>query len=72
MARQQAERLARLRQGRDNAQVKASLTRLEEVARTNENTIPITLECVENNCTLGEICQVFRNVFGEQQEELGF
>ena len=72
VARQQAQRLARLRQARDNAQVKVSLARLEEVARTDENTIPVTLECVENYATLGEICQVFRDVFGEQQGELAF
>ncbi len=72
VARQQAERLARLRASRDNAQVKTSLARLEEVARTGENTIPATLECVENYCTLGEICQVFRSAFGEQQGELAF
>ena len=72
VARQQSERLARLRQGRNNAQVEASLGRLEEVARTDENSVPATLECVENYCTLGEICQVFRDVFGEQQGELAF
>ena len=72
VARQQAERLARLRQSRDNAQVKASLARLEEVARSAGNTVPVTLECIENYCTLGEICQVFRQVFGEQQGELAF
>ena len=72
VARQQAERLAHLRQSRDNAQVKASLARLEEVARSADNTVPVTLECIENYCTLGEICQVFRQVFGEQQGELAF
>ena len=72
VARQQAERLAHLRQARDNAQVKASLARLEEVARSADNTVPVTLECIENYCTLGEICQVFRQVFGEQQGELAF
>ena len=72
VARQQSDRLARLKHDRDNAQVKASLARLEEVARTNENTVPATLECVENYCTLGEICQVFRDVFGEQRGELAF
>ena len=72
VARQQGEQLAKLRQGRDNQQVKASLARLEEVARSSDNTVPVTLECVENYCTLGEICQVFRNVFGEQQGELAF
>ncbi len=72
VGRQQAERLARLRASRDQAQVKTCLDRLEEVARTDENTIPATLECVENYCTLGEICQVFRTAFGEQQGELAF
>ena len=72
VARQQAEGLSRLRKSRDNIQVKASLARLDEVARTQDNTIPATLECIENYCTLGEICQVFRTVFGEQQGELAF
>ena len=72
VARQQSDRLARLKHDRDNAQVKASLARLEEAARTNDNTVPTTLECVENYCTLGEICQVFRDVFGEQRGELAF
>ena len=72
VARQQAEGLSRLRKTRNNSQVKASLARLEEAARSVDNTIPPTLECVENYCTLGEICQVFRNVFGEQQGELAF
>ena len=73
VAQQQAQRLQRLRRARDNAAVRASLARLEEVARsTDDNTLPPTLECVENYCTLGEICQVFRQVFGEQQGELAF
>ena len=72
VARQQAASLARLRQGRDNTKASTSLARLDEVARTDENTIPATLECVEAYCTLGEICEVFRNVFGEQQGELAF
>ena len=72
VARQQAERLADLRKTRDVNRAKNSLGRLEDVARSTENTVPVTLECVENYCTLGEICQVFRDVFGEQQGELAF
>ena len=72
VARQQLKGLESLRQKRDNGRVKASLTRLEDVARSTENTIPATLECVENYCTLGEISRVFREVFGEQQGELAF
>jgi methylmalonyl-CoA mutase, N-terminal domain len=71
-ARHQIARLQRLRQERDNAGVQAALARLEEVARSDDNTVPAILECVESYCTLGEICQVFRNVFGEQREMAAF
>ncbi len=66
-ARTQVERLDRLRKKRDNAAVKTGLERLEQVAQTDENTVPAILECVESYCTLGEISQVFRDVFGEQE-----
>ena len=71
-ALQQTQRLQRLREERDGAQVKAALARLDEVARGTGNTVPVILECVESYCTLGEICQVFRDVFGEQQEIVAF
>ena len=70
-AQGQISRLARVRRERDSAAVQAALARLEEVARSDDNTVPVILECVEANCTLGEICQVFRGVFGEQQEIAG-
>ncbi len=72
LTRHQIERLQQLRQGRDNVAVKKSLARLEEVARCDENTVPMILECVESYCTLGEICDVFRGVFGEQGEFITF
>jgi methylmalonyl-CoA mutase N-terminal domain/subunit len=52
--------------------VAAALARLEEVARSTDNTVPAILECVESYCTLGEVCQVFRSVFGEQREMVAF
>ena len=70
-ARQQTERLKRVREERDGAAVGASLFRLEEVARSGENTVEAILECVQDYCTLGEICDVFRRVFGEQREMAG-
>ena len=72
VAQQQTQRLNHLRQTRDNAAVQKSLNNLAEAARSPDNTIPATLECVENYCTLGEICQVFRAIFGEQQGEIAF
>ncbi len=71
-ARQQIARLTRLRSERDGARVSAALSRLEAVARGEDNTVPTVLECVEIYCTLGEICEVFRGVFGEQREAVGF
>ena len=66
--RMQIDGLRRLRRERDDGAVKRSLSRLEEVARSDENTVPAILECVESYCTLGEISDVFRGVFGEQRE----
>ncbi|MEO2141324.1 MAG: methylmalonyl-CoA mutase family protein [bacterium] len=71
-AKTQIGRLEKLRNGRDDGKVKASLERLEQVAKTNDNTVPAILECVESYCTLGEISQVFRGVFGEQDGSLSF
>ena len=71
-ARTQIERLEKLREERDDSKVKAALERLEQVAQTEENTVPAILGCVESYCTLGEICQVFRSVFGEQDGALAF
>ncbi|MCH8281789.1 MAG: methylmalonyl-CoA mutase family protein [Chloroflexi bacterium] len=67
-AQHQIQRLKRLRKERDDVQVKAALARLSDVAKDTVNTVPAILECVESYCTLGEICQVFRDVFGEQEE----
>ena len=43
----QIERLRQLRQDRDNAVVQKSLANLAEVARSDDNTVPVILECVE-------------------------
>ena len=71
-AEAQVQRLEKLRNDRDDNKVKAALERLERVAQTEENTVPSILECVENYCTLGEISQVFRECFGEQEGSLNF
>ncbi len=67
-AQRQVERLAGVKAERDSAVAEASLRRLEDVARGNENTMPVLLECVEAYATLGEICDVLRGVFGEHGE----
>ena len=65
---EQIKRLHSVRKKRDNKDVQAALQRLKEVARTDENTVPVIMECVEAYSTLGEICSVLSDVFGQHQE----
>ncbi|PKB79102.1 MAG: methylmalonyl-CoA mutase [SAR202 cluster bacterium Io17-Chloro-G9] len=71
-AQDQISRLQALRVRRDGGAVRTALSRLDQVARSEDNTVPAILECVESYCTLGEICQVFRNVFGQQEGVTAF
>ncbi len=66
----QKNKLAELKKGRDNAKASQTLKRLEDVARSKDNTMPAFLECVEAYATLGEMCDVLREVFNTQKEFL--
>jgi len=70
--RKQMERLAQIKRERDNAKVEQTLKRLGDVARSNENTMPAFLECVEAYATVGEISDTLRKVFGTQKGFLFF
>jgi methylmalonyl-CoA mutase, N-terminal domain len=59
------QKLADLRAKRDNERVSALRTQLEKTAKSDENLMPIIIECVENEVTLGEVCHSLRAVFGE-------
>jgi methylmalonyl-CoA mutase N-terminal domain/subunit len=65
----QCQKLSELKNRRDQAKVQESLTRLEAAARGTDNVMPAILEAVRNYTTLGEVCGVLRNVFGEYQPE---
>jgi methylmalonyl-CoA mutase N-terminal domain/subunit len=64
---QQKARLAELRARRDAEKVSALLARLDSAASGTENMLPLFIECVENDITLGEICHVLRGTWGEYQ-----
>ena len=66
--RKQVERLERLKQGRDNQEVNEVLSRVQDVARSNENVMPVLIEAVKAYATVGEISDALRNVFGEYRE----
>ena len=66
--RRQLERLAQLRATRDRAAVQRALDALSRVTEAGGNTMPAIVEAVEARVTLGEICDVFRAVYGEYRE----
>ncbi|MHC1585216.1 MAG: acyl-CoA mutase large subunit family protein [Candidatus Syntropharchaeia archaeon] len=61
----QEERLKKLRKERDKSKVERALKKVEKTAEGDENIVPVIIEAVRSYATLGEICDVLRNVFGE-------
>jgi methylmalonyl-CoA mutase, N-terminal domain len=64
------QRLADLRASRDNAKVAELRGRLDSAARGSENLLPLMVEAVENDVTLGEICHTLRAVYGEYRPDV--
>lgn len=65
----QSQQLSALRADRDSERVSALRAQLEEAARGSDNLLPLFIECVESDVTLGEICDSLRGVFGEYHPE---
>lgn len=61
----QSEKLAVLRKQRDHAKCDQLLQLLSDKAGSDENIIPTVIEAVEHKCTLGEIADTLREVYGE-------
>ena len=61
----QEAKLKALRESRDQVAVDMALTKLGQAAKGDENLMPYILEAVRLYATLGEICGVLRDVFGE-------
>ena len=66
--RRQVERVRKVRAERDPAAWAATLRRLEECARGDENLLPAMVEAVQAYATVGEICDQLRGVWGEHRE----
>ncbi len=61
----QKRRLERLRKERDGEEGKRALAKIRRVAGRKENLMPVVLDAVKSYATLGEICDVLKNMFGE-------
>jgi methylmalonyl-CoA mutase N-terminal domain/subunit len=66
------ERLAALRKRRDAGKASAALEAIDRAARGRANLMPLILDAVRADVTLGEICATLRGVFGTHQPSVVF
>jgi methylmalonyl-CoA mutase N-terminal domain/subunit len=63
----QVAKLKAYKARRDSTSVSGLLAQVESAARGSENLLPLFIAAVEGGCTLGEICNILRGVWGEYQ-----
>ncbi|HAE43858.1 MAG TPA: methylmalonyl-CoA mutase [Clostridiales bacterium] len=66
----QKKKLVELRERRNNQAVSDKLSALKKACEGTENVMPYILEAVREYATLGEICDVMREVFGEYEQSV--
>ena len=62
---QQLDRLQSLKQNRNHQKVESSLKALNDAASNDKNLMPVIIDAVQSEATLGEISDTLRGVFGE-------
>ena len=64
----QIERVRRFKEDRDAAAARAARRRVREAAESGENLMPALVDAVRAGCTVGELCDVYREAFGEYRD----
>ena len=59
------KRLKDIKKKRNNLEMQSSLDTLKRTAKTDKNVMPQIINCVRSECTLGEISDALRKVYGE-------
>jgi len=70
--KEQVESLAKVKAERDDVAVSKALATIAEDCRTDRNVMPSIIAAAKEYCTEQEICDVFRNVFGQHQDRPEF
>jgi methylmalonyl-CoA mutase N-terminal domain/subunit len=70
--REQIERVGRVKAARDAARVERRLKQLAEACRNGQNVMPVLVDAVKDYVSLGEISDVYRQVFGLYREPIIF
>jgi methylmalonyl-CoA mutase, N-terminal domain len=68
VGRQQAERVAKVRAERDGHRLASALERLQAAAATDENLVPLIMDAVRADATVGEVSQTLQAVWGTYAE----
>src|SRR6059036_292152 len=68
--RRQVRQLRKFKNSRNKAKVKSALSRLESAASGDANLVDDILRAVRSECTVGEISDILRDVFGEYRVRL--
>ena len=66
--RSQVAQVKQVKQERDSAQAEKHLGRVHAAARNGQNLMPVLIDAVKAYCTVGEISDVYREVFGVYQD----
>ena len=66
---EQNENLKKLRAERDNTKVRQTLDQLKAAAQEDRNLMPPLIDCSRAYCTLGEMINVLKGVYGTWREE---
>ena len=70
--REQVQAVRRLKAGRDSTEVERALKRVAEACRSGQNLMPVVIDAVKTYVSLGEIADVYREVFGQYKEPIIF
>lgn len=72
VAEKQLQRLREVKKERNSSKVKEALSNLKKAVSDDENLMPFILECVKAYCTLGEIMDTLREIWGTYNEPAQF
>ena len=70
--KEQVASLARVKQERDDSAVRTALSALRDACKSDRNVMPLIVDAARVYCTEQEICDVFREVFGQHQDRPEF
>ena len=70
VGKKQIKKLQQIKSSRDNLRVRDTLSDIRKAAEGDENLLPLMLNSVRSYATVGEICSVLREVFGEHKENV--